>query len=274
MQSETLAAVAPTAADSWTAVGTITVPAGAKSIKKVKVGAITDQGTAAATTHFAPVFRLLGSGLEEQSPHEYVGPGSNIPLIAATVGYAIAESNFIEYDVDIPVSVGGTIDVQVNALDEVQTGDVVVELDFSGEAAGAKNSMAQYVDAARGATADVWATVGTITIPQPKAGNAPTKIKEIVCGIVPDVAATAVSEMVVSRFRMTGAGLAEGGRHDYLGNQAGNGCVTTGPGVYQNCIVRHKIDVPINAGGQILVEQRLETEVPDGGTAVFGVLYE
>lgn len=274
MQSITVTAASPTAADSWTAVGTITVPAGAKRITKVKVAAVSDAGTGAATTHFAPVFRLLGSGLEEQSPHEYVGPGSNIPLIAATAGYAIAETNFLEYDVDIPVSVGGTIDVQCNALDEVQTGQVSVELDFDGAAASGKNSMSQYVDATRSATADVWATVGTITLPQPQAGNAPKRIKEIVCGIVPDVAATAVSEMSCSRFRMSGAGLAEGGLHEYLGNQAGNGCVVTGPGVYQDTIVRHKVDVPVNAGGQILVEQRIDTEVPDGGTAVFGVLLE
>jgi hypothetical protein len=269
----TVVAAAPTAADAWTAVGTITVPAGAKSIKKVKVGATSDAGAAAATTHFAPVIRLLGSGLEEQSPHEYIAPGSNIPLIAATAGYAIAESNFIEYDVDIPVSVGGVIDVQSIALDEVQTGDVAVELDFSAEAATGKNSMSQYVDAVIGAV-NTWVTVGTITIPQPKAGGEPKKIKEIICGVVPDVAATAVSEMVVTRFRISGAGVAEGGTHEYLGNQAGNGCVVTGPGVYQNCIVKHKLEVPVNAGGQILVEQRLETEVPDGGTAVFGVLYE
>lgn len=273
MQSMTVTAASPTAANSWTAVGSITVPAGSKSIKKVKVNAITDAGTAAATTHFAPVIRLLGAGLEEQSPHEYVAPGSNIPLIAATAGYAIAETNFLEYDVDIGVSVGGVIDVQALAISEVQTGQVSVELDFSPEAAGGKNSMAQYVTAAIGAV-NTWVTVGTINVPQPKAGSEPKKIKEIICGIVPDVAATAVSEMVSARFRISGAGIAEGGTHEYLGNSAGNGCVVTGPGVYQDTIVRHKLDIPVNSGGQILVEQRIDTEVPDGGDAVFGVLYE
>lgn len=273
MQSMTITAASPTAANAWTAVGTITVPAGAKSIKKVKVNAISDAGTAAATTHFAPVVRLLGSGLEEQSPHEYVGPGSNIPLIAATAGYAIAETNFHEYDVDIGVSVGGVIDVQSLAITEVQTGQISVELDFSPEPAGGKNSMAQYVTAPIGAV-NTWVTVGTITIPKPGEGSEPKKIKEIVCGVVPDVAATAVSEMVSTRFRISGAGVAEGGTHEYLGNSAGNGCVVTGPGVYQDTMVRHEIDIPINAGGQILVEQRVDTEVPDGGDAVFGVLYE
>lgn len=273
MQSMTVVAANPTAADAWTAVGSITVPAGAKSIKKVKVGSAIDAGTAAAAVHFAPVIRLLGSGLEEQSPHEFIAPGVDLPLIAATAGYQIGETNFLEYDVDIPVSVGGVIDIQSIALDEVATGDVAVQLDFSPDAASGKNSMAQYVDAAIGAV-NTWATVGTITIPQPKAGGEPKRIREIVCGVVPDVAATAVSELVVSRFRMSGAGLAEGGTHEYLGNQAGNGCVVTGPGVYNDCIMRHKLDIPVNAGGQILVEQRLETEVPDGGTAVFGLLYD
>lgn len=273
MQSMTITAASPTAANAWTAVGTITVPAGAKSVKKVKVNAITDAGTAAATTHFAPVVRLLGSGLEEQSPHEYVAPGSNIPLIAATAGYAVAETNFLEYDVDIGVSVGGVIDIQSLAITEVQTGQVSVELDFSEEPAGGKNSMSQYVTAPIGAV-NTWVTVGIITIPQPKEGTGPKRIKEIVCGVVPDVAATAVSEMVSTRFRISGAGVAEGGTHEYLGNSAGNGCVVTGPGVYENTQVRHEIDVPVNAGGQILVEQRIDTEVPDGGDAVFGVLYE
>ncbi len=274
MMSETVEAASPTAADSWTDVGTITVPAGAQSIKKVKFGAITDAGTGAATTHFAPVFRLSGAGLQEQSPHDFAGPGSNIPLIAATAGYAIAETNFLEYDVDIPVSVGGDVVVQCNALDEVQTGNVSAQIEFSPDPATAKNSMAGYVDAARGASADAWLAVGTLRVPQPKAGNAPSRIKEIICGIVPDVAATAVSEMVASRFRISGAGVAEGGDHEYLGNQAGNGCVVTGPGVYENTLVRHKTSVPVNPGGDVVVEQWIADEIPDGGTAIFAVLYD
>lgn len=274
MMSHTATAVAPTAADAWTAVGTITVPAGAQSLKGVGFGYTHDAGTAAAAVHSAPVFRLLGSGLLEQSPHEFVGNGDDIALIAATAGYAIANDKPIMYGVDIPVAVGGTIDVQCNSLDEVATGQVTAMLLFSSEPAGGKNSMSQYVDAAIPSAADAWSTVGTITVPQAKEGAQPGRIKEIVCAFIPDVAATAVSERVATRFRMTGSGLAEGGNHEYIGSCAGNGCVVTGPGIYDDMLVRYKVDVPVNPGGQILVETIHETELADGGTSVFGVLYE
>lgn len=274
MISESVVAAAPTAADTWTAVGTITVPAGVQSIKKVVVSFVPDAGTAAATVHSAPVFRLIGSGCLEQSPHEYAAQGCDLPLIAATAGYPIAETNFIEYDVDIPVAVGGTIDVQCNSLDEVMTGTARAELVFSADPVTAKNSMSQYVDSAIPSAADTWSTVGTITVPQLAAGNSPTKITEIACGFVPDVAATAVSERVSVRFRLSGSGLVEGGNHHILSSGAGNGCVVTGPGVYQNCIQKRKLTIPVNAGGQILVEQWHDTELCDGGTAVFQVKYE
>lgn len=274
MMSHTVTAVAPVAADTWTAVGTITVPAGAKSLKKVAFGISHDAGVAAALIHWAPVFRMIGSGLLEQSPHEYVGNGDDIALIAATAGQAIANSKPIQYDVDIPVAVGGTIDIQTNALDEIPLGQVTAMLVFSPEPAAGKNSMSQYVDAAIPAAADAWTAVGTITIPQSKEGASPTKIKEIVCGFIPDIAATAVSERVATRFRLTGSGLAEGGSHELIGSMAGCGNVVTGPGVYSDMLVRYKYDIPVNAGGQILVETIHETELCDGGTSVFGVLYE
>jgi hypothetical protein len=274
MMSHTVTAVAPVAADTWTAVGTITVPAGAKSLKKVAFAVAHDAGIAAALIHWAPVFRMIGSGLLEQSPHEYVGNGDDIALVAATAGQAIANTNPVIYDVDIPVAVGGTIDVQCNSLDEIATGQVTALLVFSTEDAKGVNSMSQYVDAAIPAAADAWTTVGTITVPQAKAGNSPKKIKEIVCVFIPDIAATAVSERVATRFRITGSGLDEGGNHEYIGTCQGCGNVVTGPGVYQDLLVRYPIDIPVNPGGQILVETIHETELCDGGTSIFGVLYE
>jgi hypothetical protein len=217
---------------------------------------------------------MIGSGLLEQSPHEFVGNGDDIALVAATAGQVTANNNPAQYDVDIPVSTGGTIDIQVNSLDEVATGQVTAMLVFSEESAGGKNSMSQYVDAAIPGSADAWTTVGTITVPQAKEGASPTRIKEIVCQFVPDIAATAVSERVATRFRMTGSGLAEGGSHEYIGTLQGSGNVVTGPGVYDMLAVRYKINVPVNAGGQILVETIHETELCDGGTSIFGVLYD
>lgn len=273
--SHTITAVAPTAADSWTAVGTITVPAGARSIKKVTVGYVHDAGTSAAVVHNAPVFRMIGSGLLEQSPHEYVGPGDDSMLIASTVtGYPTTNDKPIQYDVDIPVSVGGTIDIQCNSLDEVATGQVYAMLSFSPEQAAGKNSMSQYVDAAIPAAADSWTTVGTITVPQAKEGASPQRIKEIVMQFVPDVAATAVSERVATRIRLTGAGIAEPGLHEFISTGYGNGCVVSGSSSYDDLLVRYKADIPVAAGGAILVETIHDTELCDGGTTVVGVLYE
>lgn len=272
--SHTVTAVAPTAADSWTAVGTITVPAGAKRLKRVVLSIAHDAGVAAALIHWTPVFRLLGSGLLEQSPHEFVGNGDDTILIAATAGQMLANTKAIQYDVDIPVAVGGQIDVQVNSLDEVATGQVTAMLDFDENEASAKNNMSQYVDAAIPAAADAWTTVGTISVPQAKEGESPKKIKEIVLGFIPDIAGTAVSERVATRFRISGSGIAEGGNHEFIGTQYGCGCVVTGCNAYDDCMVRYKTDIPVNAGGQILVETIHDTELCDGGTSVFGVRYE
>jgi hypothetical protein len=272
--SHTVTAVAPTAADSWTAVGTITVPAGAKSIKNVTVGYVHDAGTSAATVHSAPVFRMIGSGLLEQSPHEYVGPGDDSMLIASTVtGYPTTNTNPVHYDVDIPVSTGGTIDVQCNSLDEIATGQVYAMLTFSPEPSAGRNSMSQYVDAPIPGAADAWTTVGTITVPQAKEGASPTSIREIVMQFVPDVAATAVSERVATRIRLSGAGIAEPGNHEFISTGQGNGCVVSGSSSYDNLLVRYKTNIPVSSGGSILVETIHDTEVCDGGTTVVGVLY-
>jgi hypothetical protein len=272
MQSETVVADAPVASDTWTAIGTITVPAGVSSLKKVLVGLVPDAGAAAVALCSAPVVRLLGSGLLEQSPHEYVCQGVDIAIIAAA-GYAVAEPDTFEYDVDIPVAVGGTIDVQINSLADVMPGTSRGELVFSEASAGAANQMSQYINAERTATPDVWAAVGTITIPRLDVGKSPSRITEIAMGVVTDAAATAVSERTSARFRMSGSGIAEGGSHEFLATGSGGSAHTTGCGVYDRPIVRRAVDIPINSGGQILVEQMMDSEVPDGGEAVFGVMY-
>ena len=272
MQSETVVADAPVAADTWTTVGVITVPAGVSSLKKLLVGLVPDGGTAAVALCSAPVVRLLGSGLLEQSPHEFVCQGVDIAVIAAA-GYVVAEPDTFEYDLDIPVAVGGTIDVQINSLADVMPGTSRAELMFSEATAGADNQMSQYLNATRTATPDVWALVGTITVPRLEAGRSPTKIREIAMGVVTDAAATAVSERTSARFRISGSGVAEGGSHEFLATGSGGCANITGSGCYDRAIVRRVVDIPINAGGQILVEQMLDSEVPDGGEAVFGVLY-
>ena len=271
MQAHTQVVAVPTAADAWTSFTDIMVPAGAASLKKVIVGVAPDEGVGAGV-RFAPVFRLLGSGLLEQSPHEFVGPCGNINA-PTTSGAQSAELNVQEYDVDIPVAVGGTITPQVITLDEAMTaGTCSICLIFSEEPAAAANSMAQYVDAAMTTTAGAWAAVGTITVPQMAAGKAPTKIIELAMAIATDQATIALLRCA-SRFRMTGAGIAEGGLHEYLGPQSGTAALTAGMLSYSRQKVSLKTNIPVNAGGQILVEQFLTTETPTAGTAILGVLY-
>jgi len=270
MQSEVVDAAVPVAADAWTAVGTFVVPAGVERIRKVLVSVAPDFG-ATADIRFAPVFRLLGSGLLEQSPHEYVGPCGNATL--ATSGSGAVEPNNIEYDVDIPVQTGGTIDAQINTLDEIITaGTARVGLVYDVGAPETPNSQSQYVDAALTTVADVWAAVGTLTVPRMAEGASPTKIIKVVMAMATDQAALALLRCS-GHFRLSGSGLNEGGTHEFLGPASGSTAATPGVVVYDRQTVSLDIEIPVNAGGQILVEQFLDTETPTAGTAICGLMY-
>ena len=273
MQSETAIGAVPGAADTWTDVNTFTVPAGVQRLMKVKGNIAPDPG-ALAQIHGAPVIRLQGSGLLEQSPHEYVLQGFTESITAANSGSGPVEPEMFEYDVDIPVQTGGQITVQINMLDEVPAAMTSrVELDYDGIAPSGKNQMAQYVDAAAPGAAGAWTAVGTITIPQLKEGKSPVKITEVICGLVSDVAGNVLIRQS-SRFRLTGSGLVEGGSHQLLGTAAGVMWTTPGAQAYDRPIVRHKVDIPVNAGGQINVEVIHDVEISEGGTVVLGVRYE
>jgi hypothetical protein len=273
MQSESVIAVAPAAANAWVAVGVIPVPAGVASLKKVKVGVVPDPGVAAVTIHLAPVFRLTGSGLLEQNPHQYLGQGSDLVLIAATTALVSAQPAIQVYDVDIPVATGGPILIEVMSIAEVVPGTARAELVFSSEAAGGGNSMGDFVTAVMPVAAAAWAAVGILVVPQLEAGKAPKKIDRIDCGFVMDNLGAVTSLRTSCRFRMTGSGIAEPGNHMYLGNQASGANVVTGSGCYDRMIVTHFTDVPVNPGGAILVEAIMDLELTDGGDMVFGVQY-
>lgn len=272
MLSETVIA-ASGAANVWVAVGTVQVPAGVASLKKVKVAFAPDPGVAAVTVHTAPVFRLTGAGLLEQNPHQYLAQGVDCILVAATAGHVGAEPGVMEYDVDIPVSVGGQIQIDSMCIAETVVGTMRAELDFSAEAPGAGNNMSDFVTAVMPVAAGAWTAVGTLTIPQLGAGASPKSIKRIDCGFVNDNLGAVTSLRTSSRFRITGSGLVEGGNHHFLGNQNSGSNVVTGSGQYDRMIVTHLVDIPVNAGGQILVETILDVELPDGGDSVFGVQY-
>lgn len=272
MQSDSVQA-ATAAANVWTATGNIVVPAGVTSLKQVIVGVAPDPGVGAATIHLVPVFRLLGSGLLEQNPHQYVAQGCDIAHIAAGLVVVGPEPALMVYDVDIPVQTGGVIEVQHMNIAEAFPGIARCELVFSAEAASAGNNMSDYVTAVAPAAAAAWIAVGNLTVPTLGAGASPKRIKRIDCGVVPDgVAAVTTSLMIASRFRMTGSGIAEGGNHHILGNQQAEACVGAGEGYVDKCIMTHIVDIPVNAGGIILIEQINDGDIQPGDS-VFGVQY-
>jgi len=271
-QSESLAAAVPTAADSWTDIGTFTVPAGVRRLKKVQVGVAPDWGTSATSIRKAPVFRLIGSGLLEQSPHHYLGPFGGQGMV--TDGSASENQSQVEYDVDIPVTTGGTFTAQCNSLDEVITaGTALIAVFYDNEAPKVPNSMSDYVDAAGSTSAGVWATIGTFMVPQAGAGKSPTKIRAVVIGVAVDQGTSAVSLRVASRFRLSGSGINEGGAHEFLGPQGFTGEVTAGQVCLENTTIIVIVDIPVNAGGTILAEHNFTTETPTASTVAMGLLY-
>jgi len=285
MQSMYISGAAPTSSDAWTDISNISVPAKVQTLEKIWIGHAPDPtltGGTIASIRAAPVFRLTGSGLLEQSPHEYVLDGMQYILDTVATNFdaaLLALSNVIQgYKVSIPVQVGGQIDAQMMLLDEVGfAGSGVVGFEFSDESPSGNNQMSEYVDVAGTTTADVFSTVGTLTVPQ--LDNAPSIIRELVIVCAPDMGTGAVSLRVSPVIRLTGSGIAEGGDHDFIGSwgyinhtlKGGTG-VEGGAVSYKN-IARIPVNIPINAGGSILVEHLFVGETPTASTVVVGVLY-
>jgi hypothetical protein len=133
--------------------------------------------------------------------------------------------------------------------------------------------MSQYVDAAQPAAADVWATVGNITVPQLLAGNNPTKIREIVMGHALDMA-NAGTLRASSRFRLSGSGIAEGGSHEYIGASQGSNVTAAATDAFDKGLVRQMTDIPVNPGGTVLVEMLIDSELPTASTLAVALMYE
>lgn len=271
-----LDAAVPTAADAWTSVGTDTVPVGVQRIKKIVIGLAPDWGLTAGSVRMAPIIRLQGSGLQEQNPHEFVGKFGGHAEV--TTGGISMQDLMVEYDVDIPVQTGGIVEVDCNTLDEAVTaGSVIVNIIYDDQAPKTQNSMAQYVDAAVTGTADIWAALGTITIPRADEAKDPKKIKGLVIAVALDQGTSAVSLRTAPIVRLSGAGIKGSGKHEYYGKLHSQGEIGTTPsqGIVQDGgYYMHTVEIEVNAGGQIVVEQQFVTEVPTGGTIAVGLLYE
>lgn len=274
-QSDSQLVAVPSAADTWTDLPAFTVPAGVKRLTKIRVTTVPDWGTSEISVRGAPVFRLTGSGLLEQNPHEFLGVFFGVAM--KTTG-GISHSRLIaEYAIDAKVQTGGQIVAQVNTLDEAITaGTSSVNLFYDELEVTSKNSQSQYVDAAGTTTADSWVAVGTFTLPNPGAENRPTKITRICLGVALDQGVNAISLRTASRFRLTGSGIAEGGNHIYEGPKCYSGEVGSTPsqGTNQNDgTVWIDVEVPINAGGQILAEHFFDNETPTASTVAVGLVY-
>jgi len=275
MQSETGNAAVPTSADVWTAVTTFTVPAGVTNLTKMRFSVAPDWGTSAISVRVAPMFRLVGSGLLEQSPHEYIGQWAGIAMV--TSGGVEHDNLVAEYDVDIPVQTGGTFDVQcLCSTEAITAGTVTVNVFYDNNPTVQKNSMSQVSYLAGTTTADAWTTVTTITIPSPAEGSKPTKIRRIGLAVACDQGTTAVALRLSPQFRLTGAGLAEGGNHVYSGAYGGSAefAAAAGAIAQNNGTAWIAVDVPINAGGQILVEHLFVTETPTASSVGVCLVYE
>lgn len=271
MQTETLALTVTPVADAWNTIGTFNVPAGVKRLVRVKFG-VTVDAPAATIARFVPAFRIIGSGLGEQSPHEYIGMAGGLSGIAANCPALSLEP--LSFDVDIPVTTGGQFLAQVNFLDEGAVPVVVkCEVAYDNEAPVKKNSMSQYIDAAQPVAANVWVAVGNITVPQLAAGNNPSKINEIVMAHGLDEAVTGL--LIGSlRCRLSGSGIAEGGSHEYIGPCQGVGVFAAFGAAFDQGTVRQTTNVPVNPGGTILVEQLIDSDIPTAGTVAVGLMYE
>jgi len=272
--STTMIVAVPTAADSWTQVGTDVVPQAAKTIKKIRIGLAPDNGATNISVRNAPVVRLLGDGLAEQTPHEYLGAFGGVTGVGN--GSGVQENMTTKYNVDIPVVEGGTIEVQVNTLDEAITaGTVMVYIEYSAEEKKAVNSMSQYVDATGDTTADRWSAVGTIRIPKPDDAVAPTRIIGIAIGVAPDQGTSAIHLRTAPRIRLTGNGIKENGDHEFLGKTADQDTLaaTVGAANLANMTEMYEVNIPVSAGGEILVEQRFDVETPTASTVAVALLY-
>jgi hypothetical protein len=224
----------------------------------------------------APVLRLQGSGLTEQNPHEYLGKFGGHAEV--TTGGISQQDVDIEYDVDIPVQSGGTIDIDCKSLDEAITaGTVIVNVTYDDSAPTKVNSMAQFVDAPTTTTADQYATLGTVTIPKADEGKDPTKIIGLVIAVAPDQGTSAVSLQTTPIVRLSGAGLKGSGTHEYVGKCGFVGEIGTTPSqgiVVDGSTIMIAVDIDINAGGQIDVEQQFADDTPTAGTIAVGFVYE
>jgi len=270
--SETAVIAVGATADAYVDFPGFSVPAGMKRIKKVEFQLGPDFAVD-TSIRIGTVARIRGSGIGEQDPHEFLGPFGGQGDV--TQGSLVLQGLSQEYDVDIPVQPGGPFTVSIMNLTEiVPAGTYTCKVTYDEKAPTAKCAMSNYASAAQAAAADVWAALGTVVVPQPKAGAAPTRIKKLGLGIAIDQGTGAILLRLNTRFRLTGAGLVQSGGHEYLGPSGASMSDTDGCYPYDRMLKLVDVDIPVNPGGTITIEQRLDGELQTAATLAVGLLYE
>lgn len=272
-QSERVSAAVPTVADTFTAVGTIRAPAGMKRLRHISIGLAPDQTLASTSVRYAVVIRIIGSGLLEQSPHDYVGPcGGEFGLTDEAPAVSLLNA---DYDVDIPIGLGGDINIQAETITEVlAAGSITVGLIFDDEASKTKNSMADVLTHANPTAADAWQNMGTLNVPQGEGDKAPKKITRILIGMGIDQGIAAFSLRHALNIRLSGAGLKGGGLHEFVGPHGDSGIVVIGGNMFLNVLLQQDVNMDVNPAGVITIEAILITELPTAGSVVVGLMYE
>lgn len=277
MNSITSTVAVPSSADSPTAFPNIRVPAGAKRINRITFALTPDPGTSATSIRCAPIFDLIGSGLGEQSPHEFLGSFGGWAMV--TDGAYSLWGGQQTYETDLPVAVGSDITPRVNTLDEAVTaGTCTVQIEFDDVTPRQNsNTMSAQVNVAGDTTADRWTLVDNLTIPVAPEGRQPSKIVEVGIGLAIDSGTSAISLRNALRVQLTGAGLKGGSAAiELLGQNGAFNQVTAGASgllQYTKRIDVSKTPIYVNPGGVVKVEHRFDVETPTASTVCVGFIF-
>ena len=118
------------------------------------------------------------------------------------------------YELNLPISTGGDINISCSSIDEVITaGTMQCCLIFDDVESSQENSMADFVEAAGTTTAGAFTAIGTLIVPEGKEGAKPTKIKELVLAVAEDNGGADYALRCATQFRISGSGLVDPGLH-------------------------------------------------------------
>ena len=244
-----------------------------KRIKHISIGIAPDQTLASTSIRLLSIVRIIGSGITEQSPHDYLGPSGGF-FNLTDEGVAVGKLN-AEYDVDIRLGLGGDINIQLATITEVlAAGSMTVGLQFDDNEPTQGNSMSDVLSAVQPTAADAFQNLGTLVVPSGEGGKAPSKIKKITIAIGLDQGIAAFSLRHALSIRITGSGLKGGGLHEFVGPHGDSGIVVIGGSAFEDTKIVLDADLEVNPAGNLVIDAILINELPTASTVGVGVSYE